>query len=202
MAVKRFDPDQALEAAMQVFWSRGYEQASAQDLVEAMGINRGSWYATFGSKAELYRLALERYCRAELGVWRRELDRSAPLVEVLRAVLQRNAADLVADPSGRGCMLANAAADMRPGTAAAEQVRAVLNELHDLLAGALDRARTRGELSDDADPQSLAAFLLTAIHGLRVVGKANPDPTLLSAAIESALAALPAPAGEPSAAGT
>ncbi len=108
MGVKRFDPDRALEAALQVFWSRGYEQASAQDLVEAMGINRGSWYATFGSKAELYRLALQRYCRADLDRWRRELDRSDPLVEVLRTVLQRNAADLVADLVGFSSAVADA----------------------------------------------------------------------------------------------
>lgn len=193
MAVKRFDPEVALEAALQVFWSRGYEQASAQDLVEAMGINRGSWYATFGSKAELYRLALERYCRADLDRWREELDRPEPIEEVLRSVLQRNATALVADRSGRGCLLANAAADVRPGTAGAEQVRAALHELHELLAAALGRARARCELPSGADPQALAAFLLTAIHGLRVVGKANPDPVLLSAAIDSALAVLHRP---------
>lgn len=112
---------------------------------------------------------------------------------MLRAVLQRNARALVADPSGRGCMLANAAADVRPGTVGAEQVRAALNELRELLARALERARTRGELPLDADPQALAAFLLTAIHGLRVVGKANPDPALLTSAIDSALVVLPGP---------
>jgi TetR/AcrR family transcriptional repressor of nem operon len=194
MAGKRFDPEVALEAALQVFWSRGYEQASAQDLVEAMGINRGSWYATFGSKAELYRLALERYCRVDLDRWREELDRPEPLVEVLRSVLHRIAAALVADRSGRGCLLANAAADVRPGTPGAAQVRAALQELHELLAQALERSRDRGELPPDADPQALAAFLLTAVQGLRVVGKANPDPTLLGAAIDSALAVLPGPA--------
>jgi TetR/AcrR family transcriptional repressor of nem operon len=191
MGVKRFDPDQALEAALQVFWSRGYEQASAQDLVEAMGINRGSWYATFGGKAELYRLALQRYCRADLDRWRRELGRPDPLVQVLRTVLESKAADLVADPRGRGCMLANAAAEVRPGTPAAAQVRAALHELHDLLAAAVDRARTRGELLPDADPHALAAFLVTTIHGLRVVGKADPDPTRLSTAIDAALSVLP-----------
>jgi len=191
MTVKRFDPDQALEAALQLFWSRGYHQASAEELVAAMGINRGSWYATFGSKADLYRLALDRYCRADLDRWREELERPEPIVQVLRAVLQRNAKALVADPSGRGCMLANAAADMRPGTVGAEQVRAALHELHELLERALERARTRGELPPGADPQALAAFLLTAIQGLRVVGKADPDPELLTSAIDSALAILP-----------
>ncbi len=193
MGVKRFDPDQALDAALQVFWSRGYEQTSAQDLVEAMGINRGSWYATFGSKAELYRLALERYCRTELDLWQRELARPVPLVQALRSVLQRNVAQLAADPARRGCMLANAAADVRPGTAGATQVRTALEDLHALLARAVDHARARGELSPDADPEAVAAFLVVAVQGLRVVGKTSPDPARLSAAIDSALSVLAAP---------
>ncbi len=191
MAVKRFDPEQALQAALQVFWTRGYEQASAQELVEAMRINRGSWYATFGSKADLYRLALERYCRADLDTWKQHLTGPEPLAEVLRSVLQRSADGLLADPVRRGCMLTNAAADVRPGGVGAEQVRAALDELHDLLAQALAQAKGSGEVAADADPQAWAAFLVTAIQGLRLVGKAAPDPQRLSAAIDATLTALP-----------
>src|SRR3954451_354792 len=58
---KEFDVDLALERTMQVFWAKGFEATSAQDLVDALGINRSSLYATFGSKAELYRRALALY---------------------------------------------------------------------------------------------------------------------------------------------
>jgi TetR/AcrR family transcriptional repressor of nem operon len=61
MAVKRFDPDAALARARDVFWAKGYAGTSAQDLVDAMGINRGSLYGTFGSKRLLYERALDLY---------------------------------------------------------------------------------------------------------------------------------------------
>ncbi len=59
--VKEFDPDQALDRAMELFWRKGYEATSVQDLVEHMGINRFSLYDTFGSKHELFMAALDRY---------------------------------------------------------------------------------------------------------------------------------------------
>ena len=62
---KQFDQDEALLKAMEVFWSRGYEAASIQDLVRHMGINRQSLYDTYGDKHALYLLALERYSEVE-----------------------------------------------------------------------------------------------------------------------------------------
>lgn len=193
MPAKRFDPDRALDAALQVFWSRGYERATAEHLVQAMGINRGSWYATFGGKSELYRLALARYCQDDLDSWRRELTRPEPLVDVLRSVLHRSAAALATDPNRRGCMLANAAAELRPGAQGFEQVANALDDLHELLARALQAAQARAELPAQADPQALAGLLVTAIQGLRVTGKVNPDPSRQAATIEAALASLYAP---------
>ncbi|MFE5588533.1 helix-turn-helix domain-containing protein, partial [Kitasatospora sp. NPDC056531] len=55
---KEFDPDAALQAALELFWRRGYEATSMADLVEGLGIARASIYATFGSKRELYLRAL------------------------------------------------------------------------------------------------------------------------------------------------
>src|SRR5213075_2124987 len=62
---KEFDRDEALQKAMEVFWSRGYEAASIQELVEHMGINRQSLYDTFGDKHALYLKALDRYREVE-----------------------------------------------------------------------------------------------------------------------------------------
>ena len=58
---KAFDPDDVLHKAMQVFWERGYEATSMQDLVDCMGINRFSLYSTFGDKHQLFLAALARY---------------------------------------------------------------------------------------------------------------------------------------------
>lgn len=183
---------------METFWVRGYEGTSAQDLVEAMGINRGSLYATFTSKGELYRRALQRYARRDLETWRRALDVSRPLAETLREVLQANVEQLVADETRRGCMLANAAAELRPGSVGTEDVRAALEDLQALLRDALVAARDRGEVLPDRDTDGLAVFLVTAIQGLRLVGKAAPCAPRLRLAVEAILAgsglrATPAP---------
>ena len=61
--VKNFDTDRVLAKAMHRFWRQGYEATSMQDLVDCMGINRGSIYATFGSKRDLFVLALKAYDR-------------------------------------------------------------------------------------------------------------------------------------------
>ena len=60
---RSFDPDKALDSALQVFWRKGYEGASLSDLTKAMGINRPSLYAAFGDKEALFRKVLDRLCR-------------------------------------------------------------------------------------------------------------------------------------------
>ena len=74
---KAFDPDAALHKAMQVFWERGYEATSVDDLVQCMGINRFSLYSTFGGKHQLFVAALERYRDTIVADLVGELEQSA-----------------------------------------------------------------------------------------------------------------------------
>src|SRR3954469_8714838 len=92
---REFDVDQALDRALRVFWHRGYEGATLADLTEAMGINRPSLYAAFGSKEELFRKALDRYAEGPAAGMREALNEPAA-----RAVAERllgGAIDLVTD---------------------------------------------------------------------------------------------------------
>jgi TetR/AcrR family transcriptional repressor of nem operon len=85
--VREFDTEAAVEAAMQVFWCRGYEATSVQDLVDATGVGRGSLYAAFGSKEGLYLAALDRY-REQLAAPMLDAVRSGkPVRTVVRDVL-------------------------------------------------------------------------------------------------------------------
>jgi TetR/AcrR family transcriptional repressor of nem operon len=188
---KAFDPDAALDAALQLFWERGYEATSIQDLVDHLGIGRGSLYATFGSKHELYLKALDRYLRTRDPNPIELLSRPGPALPAVRALVRSYAEEAASDPRRRGCMIVNAAMERVPADPqVTERVQESWHTLERALAGALTRAREQGELAADKDPTAIARFLLVVLQGLRVVGKADPAPARLRDAAELALSVL------------
>jgi TetR/AcrR family transcriptional regulator, transcriptional repressor for nem operon len=189
---KEFDPDAALQSALELFWRRGYEATSMADLVEHLGIGRASLYATFGNKHDLYLKALARYEESGLSVIVRELSQPGPALPAVRAVVRRYAAE-AADERLRlnGCLITNTAAELAPhDPAAARRVERNWDHLETLLHSALVRAQSQGELPAGRDPLALARALLVLMQGLRVVGKASADPARVRDAAEQALALL------------
>lgn len=189
---KEFDPDAALQAALELFWRRGYEATSMTDLVEHLGVGRASIYATFGNKHALYLKALDRYEQAGLSPMVRELSQPGPALPAVRAVVRRYAAE-AADEELRwcGCLVTNTAAELAPhDPAAARRVERNWDHLETVLHSALVRAQAQGELPADRDPLTLARMLLVLLQGLRVVGKASGDPARVRDAAEQALALL------------
>jgi TetR/AcrR family transcriptional repressor of nem operon len=189
---KEFDPDAALQAALELFWQRGYEATSMSDLVDRLGIGRASIYATFGNKHELYLKALERYDRAGLPPMVRELSQPGPALPAVRSVVRRYATE-AADEQLRvnGCLVTNTASELAPhDAAAARHVERNWDQLEAVLHSALIRAQAQGELPAERDPLTLARMLLVLLQGLRVVGKASTDPTRVRDAAEQALALL------------
>ncbi|GGS44511.1 MULTISPECIES: TetR/AcrR family transcriptional regulator [Streptomyces] len=189
---KEFDPDAALQSALELFWRRGYEATSMADLVAHLGIGKASLYATFGSKHELYLRALERYEQSGLAPIVDELSRPGPALPAVRALVRRYARE-AADERLRlqGCMVTNTAAELAPhDPAAARRVERNWDQLETLLHSALVRARAQGELPADRDPLAVARTLLVLMQGLRVVGKASADPARVRDAAEQALTLL------------
>jgi TetR/AcrR family transcriptional repressor of nem operon len=189
---KEFDPDAALQAALELFHRRGYEATSLADLVEHLGIGRASLYATFGSKHELYLKAVDRYTeRADAEVLA-ELSHPGPALPAVRALVRRFATEACA-PDSRllGCLVTNTAAELGPHDArAARRVERSWDRVETALQGALVRALAQGELPAGRDPQALARMLLVLLQGIRVVGKASPDTPRVRAAAEQALTLL------------
>ncbi|MGW6522259.1 TetR/AcrR family transcriptional regulator [Streptomyces sp. NPDC054962] len=189
---KEFDPDAALQSALELFWRRGYEATSMADLVEHLGIGRASLYATFGNKHDLYLKALDRYGEKHQPLLLEELSQPGPALPAVRAVVRRFAAEATDEGSrAYGCLVTNTAAELAPhDAAAARRVERSWEHLETLLESALVRARAQGELSAGRDPQGLARMLLVLLQGLRVVGKASPDPARVRDAAEQALTLL------------
>ncbi|QES41490.1 TetR family transcriptional regulator [Streptomyces venezuelae] len=189
---KEFDPDAALQSALELFWRRGYEATSMADLVEALGIGRASIYATFGNKHELYLKALERYATHQNPRLLDELSQPGPALPAVRALLRRFGTE-ASTGEGRlnGCFITNTAAELGPhDESAARRVERSWEHLETLLHSALVRARAQGELPEGRDPLTLARMLLVVMQGLRVVGKASKDPARVRDAVEQALALL------------
>lgn len=185
---KEFDPERALQSALELFWARGYERTSTADLVEHLGIARASLYATFGSKHELYLRALDRY-RGEMDPRVIELlSRPGPALPAVRELIGIYARQASGPDGGTGCLIVNAAVERAPDDPQATQrVEASWTALEVALSSALMRAQAQGELAADRDPRALARFVLVLLQGIRVVGKARSDPQRVRDAAAAAL---------------
>jgi AcrR family transcriptional regulator len=188
---REFDTEKALDAALHVFWRKGYEGASLPDLTEAMGINRPSLYAAFGNKEELFRRALDRYVEGPASFVRKALEEPTA-----RAVVERlfdRAVDVVGDPCNpAGCLLVQGA--LACGDEA-DCIRRELNERR--LAGEIairerfERARTDGDLPADADPTDLARYVVTILQGIAVQAAGGASRKELRRVVQMALRAWP-----------
>ncbi|MFJ8665441.1 TetR/AcrR family transcriptional regulator [Streptomyces sp. NPDC093600] len=189
---KEFDPEAALQSALDLFWRRGYEATTMSDLVEHLGIGRASIYATFGNKRQLYMKALERYSTTRDPQMTEELSQPGPALPAIRALVRRFAVEAGADETRlAGCFITNSAAELGPHDGAvARRVELNWEQIETLLHAALVRARAQGELPADRDPRAMARMLLVLMQGIRLVGKASSDPTRVRDAAEQALALL------------
>jgi TetR/AcrR family transcriptional repressor of nem operon len=186
---REFDADQAIDRAMDLFWRRGYAETSLQDLLKELSIGSGSLYMAFGSKEQLYARALERYCTLQAGGLVEILENATEIRPAVRQVLTDMIEADLSDPS-RGCLVVNAATQRGDDPATMERVAAALRQVESALAGALERAKSRDELSQDKDPVELARFLTTFVQGLRVVGQARLGRSFTEDALTTAMRAL------------
>jgi TetR/AcrR family transcriptional repressor of nem operon len=188
---KAFDPDAALQSALELFWERGYEATTMADLVGHLGIGKASIYATFGSKRELYLKALDRYGEEVGPAVRRALSQPGATLPAVRALVERYAQEAAGTAASRGCFVVNTAVELAPhDPLAARRVQASWDQLETALTSSLVRAQAQGELAATRDPRAVARFLLVVMQGLRVVGKAGTEPGRAQDAARQALALL------------
>ena len=183
---KEFEPEEALDAAMQLFWRNGYAATSIRDLLDGMGIGYGSLYNTFGDKHALFLACLDRF---------REL-RTSWIDEVLEVsglsgieeVFRRTVDGLVGFEPRRGCLLANTAVELGPHDAeVAAKISRYVRHTEAIFERAVIRAQEAGEIPADRDPRALARFLVNALHGMRVLARVGTDRAVLEDAVRVAL---------------
>ncbi len=188
---REFEPETALQDAMELFWLKGYEATSMRDLLEGMGIGRGSFYGTFGDKRSLFLAALDRFERTRTAWIPEVLQEGDSPVEAIRYVFERSVKGLVSFEPRRGCLLANTAVELGPhDPEVAKRISGYVRRTEDAFEDALVRARAAGEISEEQDPKALARFLVTNLHGLRVMARAGADRETLQDTVEVVLGVL------------
>ncbi|MFD9486318.1 TetR/AcrR family transcriptional regulator [Streptomyces sp. NPDC059991] len=188
---KQFDPDVAVERAMGVFWRKGYAATTPQDLVDELGIGKGSLYNAFGSKHALFEKALARY-RDSQAEWLAELlDHPGTAKDRLRGALEALVELDLGDPDRRGCMAVNAAAESASSDAeTADTVRKMFARTEGAFRATVEEGRRAGEIDVGRDAATLAAWLLATVIGMRVLAKTAEDATQLRRVVDAVMGAL------------
>ena len=173
-----FDTDLALDAAVDVFWRRGFDGASLSELTSAMGINRPSLYAAYGDKAQLFQTALRRYVDRNMAYVSTAL--ALPTAhEVASAFLLGNAVAVTRPGLPAGCLSVQGAVATEGSSQSASlsENRATIQAL---FADRFRRAIDEGDLASDEDPDELATFLITISSGFAIrAADGTPRDSLL-----------------------
>ncbi|KOU12121.1 MULTISPECIES: TetR/AcrR family transcriptional regulator [Streptomyces] len=195
---RAFDEHQVLERAREQFWVTGYAGTRMDDIAQATGLGKGSLYGAFGDKGKLFHRVFGDWCTAVVEVAEGQLA-SGPDAEAmarLSAYVHLMAENTASDTQRRGCLLAKGTAELAqhdPAVAgrSAETMKALLT----LLRTDISAAQRHGDIDSAADPERLAALLLTVVRGIEAVGKAGLDPETVRNIADTALAVLPTPKG-------
>ncbi|MFI9814358.1 TetR/AcrR family transcriptional regulator [Saccharothrix variisporea] len=188
---REFDDAAVVDAAMEVFWSKGYESTSTEDLCARTGLGRGSLYNAYGSKHGLYERALRRYAEVGFSAQAEILNGPGGVKQRLRALMVAVIDTDLGDPVKRGCLAVNAAVDAG-GTddVVAEQVLRQFSRFETAVFEVIARGQRDGEVAADVDPLVAARSFVSAYYGLRVLGKVVRDRRVLEDVVEGVVARL------------
>jgi TetR/AcrR family transcriptional repressor of nem operon len=186
-----FDPKVALQKAMEIFWCRGYEATSLQDLLTAMGISKSSFYQAFGSKHEVFERCLLLFRERQVEQMTNALAKSLSAREFLRNILQSAAREVAGSDSPRGCLIMNTATEFAGRDAViADLVSEGARQFAGVFQSAIERAQSDGEIAAEKDAEVLARYVVSTISGLKTMAKAGMPAGAIGDVAEVALSAL------------
>jgi len=186
---REFDVDEALAAALRVFWDKGYDATSLTDLTEAMTISRPSLYAAFGNKEALFKRTLDLYETEKLAYVRRALD--APTARgVARRMLEGAIANITSEC--RGCLGVIASVSCG-GTDSPirDDVRSRAESSRCAIVERMQRAIDEGDFTIPVEAESITSLLLAVLQGLAVQAGFGTGREQLQHVAEATLAVWP-----------
>ena len=186
-----YSSEQVLDTAMGLFWRKGYEATSLQDLVGAMGLSRSSFYQAFGSKRELFLSCLERYQESTALDLTTRLDDAATGRDFIEDTLLWAIEEVIEGVDPKGCLVVNTATEFAQRD---EQVAARVSQGFDkyraIFLAAARRGQEDGSVRNDKEATLLANYLVTSMSGLRTMVKAGTDIEVLRGMVAMVMSAM------------
>jgi AcrR family transcriptional regulator len=184
---REFDENKVIENLMNVFWNKGYEASTMQDLVKASGLLKGSLYGAFGDKQALYLMALKHYDRtriqAGIDMLNGEGSARQKIARLFDNVIESTKRGLFAG----GCLLCNASLEKAVSD---KQVKSEIKTTIRRLKGAIMDAIEMDGVNED-QAASLAAFIVSAYFGTRVLARGGAPAAMIGDTRDHCLQLLP-----------
>ncbi|HEX6087148.1 MAG TPA: helix-turn-helix domain-containing protein [Thermoanaerobaculia bacterium] len=188
---RAFDEDTALRAAMDTFWTKGFEATSVTDLTAAMGIGRSSLYAAFGDKDAVFARAMDLYMREVAAERVRILRTAVSARQGVRDFLAHHIRVATDPRTPAGCLVVNTALELDGvAEAAAERLTSRSKVVDQAMRELLERAQAAGELDRSLDVRALALMLVALSYGIHVMSRMHRDRKTLQSIADAALALL------------
>lgn len=186
---REFDPNVALEAAMDAFWLNGYEATSAQDLVNHTGLGRGSLYAAFGNKENLYRKALIHYQDLSLHAQKEILMSQGNAKDRLRNLMLWGIDnDLIRHNDRNGCMALLAWLERAVKDPEVEQIsQQYISNLERVLCRVFTEGKKNGDITASSSPLNSARAFMSSYFGLRLLGRSMRNREFLTSIVDSTI---------------
>ncbi len=186
-----FDPDVAVAAAMQLFWRKGYENTSMQDLLDVMDLSKSSLYQAFGGKQALFERCMACYGDFMIENLQAGLAAAPSGLTFIRQFLESVLDEARGLSEARGCLVLNTANEFaRRDPRIADAVTQGLGRFHGVLMTAVQRAQREGDIPSERNATMLANYLVSSMSGLKILSKAGADEASMQGIIELVLKTL------------
>ncbi|RZJ65538.1 MAG: TetR/AcrR family transcriptional regulator [Flavobacterium sp.] len=188
---KDFDESDVLGKAVCLFWHKGYNGTSMQELVDHLGISRSSLYDTFTDKHNLYLKSLEHYQQSSSGRMCTIVNNATSFKDAIKQLLELLTSDLLKDEQSKGCFLVNAEVEV---AAHDEKVKEIIakNEqgIEDAFHCAIKKGQDNGEIPKRQEARALARFIMNNVKGIQVSSKSVADKQFFADIIDTTLSVL------------
>ena len=185
---KEFDENEVLNKAVDLFWLKGYNGTSMQDLVDGLGISRSSLYDTYGDKHTLFIKALECYQCTSSAKIIQIIGNNLPAKETIKQILEYITDELLGDHSRKGCFMVNAEVEVAPHD---EVVKAMIcrndQQVEDIFYQVIKKGQDNGEIDYTQDGRAIARSIANTVKGMQVTAKSTTEKAVFDDIIRLAL---------------